>query len=220
MRHIFFGRQREASSSARPSQRATAGIHSRRVTHALLATMIALSGHSWPIALAIALFRVSSCIARPRLPNTFQEPLVYTNVSPAIAHTNLSAFHAAYHPLHEIEAYMHGLASQHPDLVSIVELGHSAEGREMYALRIGQEDDAEELREKAAFVISGPQHAREASNIVCQDEHLLIMACLVDWDCYHVIPCAVIGRKRHRDLVICTTSGCICAFEKACLVLL
>jgi hypothetical protein len=68
---------------------------------------------------------------------------------------------------------MHELATAHPERVSMVPLGHSSEGRELYALEIaagqrshdhkfadgrsGAETDALPL----GFVVTGAQHARE-----------------------------------------------------------
>ncbi|KAI0002458.1 hypothetical protein BJV74DRAFT_973423 [Russula compacta] len=52
--------------------------------------------------------------------------------------TSLStaAFHEQYHPLGEIESFVRDLAAAYPRQVSIVPLGHSGEGREMFALEI------------------------------------------------------------------------------------
>lgn len=100
-----------------------------------------------------------------------------------------TTFHSSYHPLFEIEAFIHELASLHPDMIRVTTLGHSGEGREMSALSISRahydtviEDETkggEEKREKLdkkrkrrkkkkhgdiarpAFVITGAQHARE-----------------------------------------------------------
>ncbi|GLB40847.1 putative zn_pept [Lyophyllum shimeji] len=83
-----------------------------------------------------------------------------------------TTFHAEYHPLFEIDAFMRELAKQHPDVVKVNNLGHSGTGREMLGLTIsrpskgrlrgkersdhGSGDDG-----KLAFVIIGAQHARE-----------------------------------------------------------
>ncbi|KAI0291951.1 hypothetical protein BC826DRAFT_457103 [Russula brevipes] len=45
-------------------------------------------------------------------------------------------FHTQYHPLDEIEGFVHALAAAYPRQVSVVRLGHSGEGREMFALEI------------------------------------------------------------------------------------
>ena len=59
---------------------------------------------------------------------------------------------------------MEHLMAMYPDNVTIYELGHSGEGREMYAMRIsrGEEPSGDEPTvEKRAFVVTGAQHARE-----------------------------------------------------------
>ncbi|KAI0070746.1 hypothetical protein K474DRAFT_1631397 [Panus rudis PR-1116 ss-1] len=79
-----------------------------------------------------------------------------------------STFHTIYHPLQEVEDFIQELYRQYPDLVTPVNIGHSAEGREMYALQItkskqvkrqhaSQHDNAR----KIGFVLMGAQHARE-----------------------------------------------------------
>lgn len=84
-----------------------------------------------------------------------------------------STYHAVYHPLYEVEEFMETLARTHPHLVKIVNLGHSAEGREMLAMRISTtEDELRKLdgrsnRQKAGFVLTGAQHAREVSKSAC-----------------------------------------------------
>jgi hypothetical protein len=45
-------------------------------------------------------------------------------------------FHTQYHPLDEIEGFVRDLAAAYPQQVSVVRLGHSGEGREMFALEI------------------------------------------------------------------------------------
>jgi Zinc carboxypeptidase len=47
-----------------------------------------------------------------------------------------ATFHGQYHPLEEIESFVRDLATAHPRQVSIIRLGHSGEGREMFALEI------------------------------------------------------------------------------------
>ncbi|KLO18288.1 hypothetical protein SCHPADRAFT_936357 [Schizopora paradoxa] len=74
-----------------------------------------------------------------------------------------STFHDNYRPLDEIDVFIKDLASsQFPHAsTSLVELGHSAEGREMYGLKIVSADTGFKKTEKKSFVISGAQHARE-----------------------------------------------------------
>lgn len=82
-----------------------------------------------------------------------------------------STFHATYHTLPDIENFTSQLAELHPDLVKLVSIGHSAEGREMIALEVSK-DKAFQKRDggvsgselnakKVGFVITGAQHARE-----------------------------------------------------------
>ena len=47
-----------------------------------------------------------------------------------------ATFHARYHPLDEIQSFVRDLAAAYPKQVAIVPLGHSGEGREMFALEI------------------------------------------------------------------------------------
>lgn len=93
-----------------------------------------------------------------------------------------AAFHEQYHPLGEIEGFVRDLAAAYPRQVSIVPLGHSGEGREMFALEITAgastnsrshdpnsqvvlnrkgkgKENAVNLRR--GFLITGAQHARE-----------------------------------------------------------
>jgi len=74
-----------------------------------------------------------------------------------------STFHDNYRPLDEIDAFISDLASsQYPHAItSLVRLGHTAEGREMYGLKIVSADTGLKKTDKKAFVISGAQHARE-----------------------------------------------------------
>ncbi|KAI0777722.1 hypothetical protein BD413DRAFT_467519 [Trametes elegans] len=76
-----------------------------------------------------------------------------------------STYHAVYHPLYEIEAFVQEMARTYPDIVQLTNIGHSAEGREMIAMQISKPED--ELKRtgnparKAGFVITGAQHSRE-----------------------------------------------------------
>lgn len=76
-----------------------------------------------------------------------------------------STFHSNYRPLDEIDTFIKDIArSQFSHATtSLVELGHSAEGREMYGLKIVSADTGLKKTEKKAFVISGAQHAREVN---------------------------------------------------------
>ncbi|KAF9044289.1 hypothetical protein BJ165DRAFT_1528848 [Panaeolus papilionaceus] len=92
-----------------------------------------------------------------------------------------STFHDSYHPLYEIEAFLHELADSHPKFTRLINLGHSAEGREMLGLTISSGDYEEEEDkkkkedrkkprprtpiahegQKLGFIVLGAQHARE-----------------------------------------------------------
>lgn len=82
-----------------------------------------------------------------------------------------TTFHANYRTLDEIYAFMHDLVAEYPDRVSIVNIGYSDEGREMYALEISATGAASHLQshdqklpgssKRLGFVITGAQHARE-----------------------------------------------------------
>lgn len=84
-----------------------------------------------------------------------------------------STFHESYHTLEDIENFTAQLAELHPDLVKLVNIGHSAEGREMVALEIAKSkgqnkkghgiSESEFAAKKHGFVITGAQHSREVS---------------------------------------------------------
>ncbi|KAL5505014.1 hypothetical protein ACEPAH_7677 [Sanghuangporus vaninii] len=96
-----------------------------------------------------------------------------------------TTYHDTYHPLFEIDEYMEHLAALYPANVSVSELGHSAEGREMYAMRIsgGATVDGNGRRTvKKGFVIFGAQHAREESSL-----KFLVPSCFRCSEAYHSI---------------------------------
>ncbi|KAG5644428.1 hypothetical protein DXG03_008523 [Asterophora parasitica] len=89
-----------------------------------------------------------------------------------------STFHADYHPLYEVDAFIRELADLHPNVVQVNNLGHSGMGRELLSLsiskglvaaseeQIGLEEKKKRKKqqpegERLAFVIIGAQHARE-----------------------------------------------------------
>ena len=89
-----------------------------------------------------------------------------------------TTFHDSYHPLSQIESFMHELVDTHPETARLINLGRSAEGRDVLGLTISTGDDNEneedngekrkkkkkgprKQREKFGFVIQGAQHARE-----------------------------------------------------------
>jgi len=90
-----------------------------------------------------------------------------------------TTFHEAYHPLFEINSFLNQLSNAHPNITSLLSLGHSAEGRDMTALAIstgpyknqgiggkrvkkGNRKNHEiKAGVKLGFVLVGAQHARE-----------------------------------------------------------
>lgn len=90
----------------------------------------------------------------------------YTN---AIDRWNLTSlenttYHAAYHPSWEIDELMHALADLYPDEVSLLRLGHTAMGREIYGMQISRSTKSSS-KAKPGFLITGAQHAREVSRV-------------------------------------------------------
>ena len=105
-----------------------------------------------------------------------------------------ATFHARYHPLDEIQTFVRDLAAAYPKQVTIVPLGHSGEGREMFAIEIsassesasasgaqasaggGSHDQNPQVvfdgirkergtNPRCGFLITGAQHAREVSYV-------------------------------------------------------
>jgi hypothetical protein len=98
-----------------------------------------------------------------------------------------ATFHERYHPLEEIESFVRDLVAAYPRQLSLVPLGHSGEGREMFALEIRSDplgaggghvshdsNSQVVLRNKTkgkpigadprcGFLITGAQHAREVT---------------------------------------------------------
>jgi len=111
-----------------------------------------------------------------------------------------NTFHDNYRPLAEIDAFIHDLAnSQYAHAVaSLVQLGHTAEGREMHGLKIVSASTGLKKSEKKAFVITGAQHAREwiatatalyiANAIVSDPSSPDSLAHLLDDFDVHIIP--------------------------------
>jgi hypothetical protein len=96
-----------------------------------------------------------------------------------LASLDNTSFHSTYHPQHEIDAFMRDIAELRPELANVVSLGHSGEGREVWALKLHKQDDEQQVggrgnREidpsnKLGFLIVGALHAREVRLI-----HLLL----------------------------------------------
>ncbi|KAH8835914.1 peptidase M14 [Flagelloscypha sp. PMI_526] len=70
-----------------------------------------------------------------------------------------SSFHDDYRVLPSINSFLQSLAQDYPDLLKVVRIGLSAEGRDLWAVEISS--DTKSLRAKKGVVISGPQHSRE-----------------------------------------------------------
>lgn len=73
---------------------------------------------------------------------------------------------------------MHEMARLYPDLITVTGIGHSAEGREMYALEISADKKARgrgssQAKSKPGFVVTGAQHSRE----VCSCSRTLDVPC-------------------------------------------
>jgi hypothetical protein len=90
-----------------------------------------------------------------------------------------SPYHAAYHPLFEIDSFLYQLEREHPSLMSVFRVGISGEGRELLGVEISSsgwtDSEAGSMEtnrkkrkrgEKMGFVITGAQHAREVSHFV------------------------------------------------------
>ena len=81
-----------------------------------------------------------------------------------------TTFHSTYHTLKEINKFIDELVKLHPGSVKRIPLGHSGQGREMYALRIkkpksSKGDKKGFKRGKKGVMIMGAQHAREVCSL-------------------------------------------------------
>jgi len=91
-----------------------------------------------------------------------------------------STFHEDYHPLQDIDRFVDELLELHPDLVTRTDIGHTSEGREMFALTISRAKvnaaKAADHAKKTGFVLTGAQHAREwiATSTVMYLTHALV----------------------------------------------
>lgn len=81
-----------------------------------------------------------------------------------------TTFHETYHPLREVEQYIHTLAAVRPENVKLDYIGWSTEKKPLISISISRLDDkkkkkkkSKKMAEKPAFVIMGAQHAREVS---------------------------------------------------------
>jgi len=130
-----------------------------------------------------------------------------------------ATFHGQYHPLEEIESFVGDLAAAYPRQVSVVRLGHSGEGREMFALEIssdalgggghgrshdsnsqlvlGKKGKPTAADPRCGFLITGAQHAREwvASASALYIAHALLADPSEEFSLAHLL-------KRHNFYII------------------
>lgn len=112
-----------------------------------------------------------------------------------------STYHEDYHPLSEVDHFVDELLEQHPDLVTRASIGHSSEGREMYALTISKARTEAKAKyaKKTGFLLTGAQHAREVRYCLSlwQDPtHYFSMSVDCNIDCYVPHTCSPVGSKR------------------------
>lgn len=69
-----------------------------------------------------------------------------------------STFHSDYHSSDEISTFLQGLANEFPEITSLFHMGNSFEGRPLEGIKIAKRKHG---KHRHAFVIIGPQHARE-----------------------------------------------------------
>jgi len=81
------------------------------------------------------------------------KPLVFSDLK-----SLNSTFHADYHASDDISTFLHELASAFPETTSLFHMGNSFEGRPLEGVKIAKSKHGKHRR---AFVILGPQHARE-----------------------------------------------------------
>ncbi|PIL27555.1 hypothetical protein GSI_10706 [Ganoderma sinense ZZ0214-1] len=116
-----------------------------------------------------------------------------------------TTYHTVYHPLNEIEEFMQDLATVHPDIVQLEYIGHSAEGREMIAIKLSKppvsatnEDGHTYNAKKAGFVIAGAQHSREwiatsttlylAHSLVTDAAEAFALSSWLDYFDFYIVP--------------------------------
>lgn len=66
-----------------------------------------------------------------------------------------------YHSYEQVGQDLDGLVTKYPNLCQKVSLGKSHEGREIWALRISENIDSQEVGQRPGVVITGCHHARE-----------------------------------------------------------
>ncbi len=68
---------------------------------------------------------------------------------------------AYYHTYEQVGEELQRLAQERPDLAKLVSLGHTYEGREIWALKISKNAQSDETKHKPGIVFTGCHHARE-----------------------------------------------------------
>ncbi|KAF7330660.1 Zinc carboxypeptidase [Mycena sanguinolenta] len=105
-----------------------------------------------------------------------------------------TTFHMQYHRQSEVDSFIVELARLHPESVTILQLGHSGEEREMLGMKISSPSN----KTKLGFIVLGPQHAREwvATSTALYLAHALLanasepnsLASLLEVYDFHIIP--------------------------------
>lgn len=127
-----------------------------------------------------------------------------------------STYHTVYHPLYEVDNFMHEIAKLHPASAQVVSLGHSGLQREMYGLKISQ--PAKDTVQKFGFVIMGAQHAREVRDFPCMPfshDHTKRKSA-VGGDSHVTLSRTCTGRKRVRDAFVVSPPRRFCASRGDC----
>ncbi|TFK96150.1 hypothetical protein BDV98DRAFT_536976 [Pterulicium gracile] len=145
----------------------------------------------------------SSLLSQLAIPTTwskvFTQPQLGQPLLGASENWNLSSltnttFHLTYHPLHEVDQFLRDLVKLHPRRSKLLNIGHSANGREMRGIKIAKDDEVE----RPAIVIMGAQHAREwiasasslfiAHALLSSSDEAYSLSELLDRFEYHIIP--------------------------------
>lgn len=92
------------------------------------------------------------------IPKLLSQPMSFSQWNLSGIGPKNNTFHDSYHPLHEIDMFISELVDSFPELVTVIKLGHSAEGREMLGVKLSRNIGK---KPRLGFVIHGAQHARE-----------------------------------------------------------
>jgi hypothetical protein len=104
-----------------------------------------------------------------------------------------TSYHDKYHPLEEINSFLQQLADEHSDLVELIKLGRSSEGRDILAVNIAK--PGRRKHRKMRMVVQGAQHAREVSEwLVCTTAQL-ILCYIVDCLLHCALFCPFFGHR-------------------------